>query len=139
MNKQKVVLVALRLSIGFMFLWAFVDKTFGLGFATVPAKAWIHGGSPTSGFLLNAAKGPFVNIFHSLASMPVVDWVFMAGLLFVGVTLILNRFVRWGCAAGALMLLFMYLALLWPENNPLLDEHIIYILALMLIGLKSEN
>ena len=40
-----------RISIGWIFLWAFLDKTFGWGFATPAGKAWISGGSPTTGFL----------------------------------------------------------------------------------------
>jgi thiosulfate dehydrogenase [quinone] large subunit len=30
---------SLRLLTGFVFLWAFLDKTFGLGYATPPARA----------------------------------------------------------------------------------------------------
>ena len=44
-------LAVLRIAMGFLFLWAFLDKTFGLHYATPSAKAWIHGGSPTKGFL----------------------------------------------------------------------------------------
>jgi thiosulfate dehydrogenase [quinone] large subunit len=139
MSKQKIVMTALRLVMGFIFLWTFLDKVFGLGLSTVSNKAWINGGSPTSGFLSAAVKGPFVDFFHSLAGVAVVDWVFMAGLLFVGLTLIFNKFVKWGAVAGSLMLLLMYLALLFPENNPIIDEHIVYILVLILIFFKSES
>lgn len=139
MNKQRTVFIALRLSMGFVFLWAFLDKTFGLGFATSPEKSWINGGSPTSGFLSFAVRGPFAEIFNSLANVPAVDWLFMLGLLFVGLTLIFNKYVKWGCLAGSLMLLLMYLALLMPENNPIIDDHIIYILVLALIAIKNEK
>lgn len=139
MNKQKIVTVLLRLVMSFIFLWSFFDKVFGLGFSTTPAQAWIHGGSPTSGFLSFATKGPFVNIFHSLAGIVVVDWLFMLGLLFVGLTLLFNKYVKLGCLAGSLMLLFMYLALLFPANNPIIDEHIVYILVLGLLAFKSEE
>jgi thiosulfate dehydrogenase [quinone] large subunit len=124
---------------GFIFLWAFLDKAFGLGFSTTSAKAWIHGGSPTYGFLSFGVKGPFASFFHSIASMPMTDWLFMAGLLFIGLTLVFNKYVKWGCVAGCLLLAMMYLALLFPENNPIIDEHIVYILVLMLIGLKNNN
>lgn len=139
MSKQKIIFNALRLSMGFIFLWAFLDKTFGLGFATVDEKAWIHGGSPTTGFLSFGVKGPFAEIFHSLAGLAVVDWLFMAGLLFVGLTLIFSKYVKLGCYAGSLMLFLMYLALLFPENNPIIDDHIVYILVLLLIAFKTEQ
>jgi thiosulfate dehydrogenase [quinone] large subunit len=51
-------LAVFRVVLGFEFLWAFLDKTFGLGYATPSARAWINGGSPTKGFLSNVAVGP---------------------------------------------------------------------------------
>ena len=139
MNLQKIVFVGLRLAMGFTFLWAFFDKLFGLGFATTTAKAWINGGSPTYGFLTMATKGPFVEFFKSLAGSPIVDWLFMIGLLAVGLTLIFNRLIKWGALAGGLMMLLMYLAALPPANNPVIDDHIIYILVLAVIGLRNRT
>ena len=43
-----------RILVGFVFLWAFVDKTFGLGVATKAKDAWINGVSPTTGFYSTA-------------------------------------------------------------------------------------
>ena len=60
------MLAALRVVLGFYFLWAFVDKLFGFGFHTAPEKAWINGGSPTAGFL-SGVKGPFAGPFHAIA------------------------------------------------------------------------
>jgi|SRR3989338_7985685 len=139
MNIQKNLNVLLRLSMGFIFLWAFIDKTFGLGFATTADKAWISGGSPTFGFLSFGVKGPFANLFHSLAGVGIVDWLFMLGLLFIGLALIFNKFVKWAAFAGVIMMLLMYLALLLPANNPIIDDHIIYALVLMLMGLKAQD
>ena len=50
-------LAVLRIMFGFYFLWAFLDKTFGLGFSTPAERAWINGGSPTRGFL-SGVEGP---------------------------------------------------------------------------------
>lgn len=139
MKKQKIVYIVLRFVMSFIFLWAFFDKVFGLGFGTAANKAWIHGGSPTAGFLIGAVKGPFADIFHALAGIAVVDWLFMLGILFVGLTLAFNKFVKWGCAAGCVILFFMYLSLLFPVTNPIIDEHIVYILVLLLLAFKSEE
>lgn len=125
MNK---IISLIRICLGFIFLWAFADKLFGLGFATTSAKAWINGGSPTFGFLSFATKGPFASFFQTLAGSNIVDVLFMAGLLFVGLTMLFNRFVKLGSIAGLLMMVFMYLAVLPPENNPVIDDHIIYAL-----------
>jgi thiosulfate dehydrogenase [quinone] large subunit len=138
MKKVNITMLLLRLSMGFIFLWAFLDKTFGLGFATSTEKAWMNGGSPTFGFLTNAVKGPFAEFFQSLAGSMIVDWMFMLGLLFVGVTLIFNKYVKWGCIAGGIMLMLMYFALLFPENNPIIDDHIVYTLVLALIAFRNR-
>ena len=130
----------LRICLGIIFLWAFVDKLIGLGYATCNTeegiqvlceKAWISGGSPTYGFLKFAAKGPFALYFQSLAGNPLVDSLFMLGLLGVGLALILGVFTRIASVSGALMLFLMWLAVLPPENNPFLDDHIIYLILMI--------
>ena len=95
-------LVGLRLALGFEFFWAFLDKTFGLGYSTASKDAWIHGGSPTKGFLSGANVGPFQAIFRSLAGVPGIDWLFMMGLLGIGVALILGVAVRPAAFAAVL-------------------------------------
>lgn len=136
---EKIVLLKLRLVMAFIFLWAFFDKLFGLGFATPSDKAWIHGGSPTTGFLSAGVKGPFADMFHSLAGVVIIDWLFMIGLLFIGLTLLLNRYVLWGSLAGMLMMFLMWLALLLPANNPIIDEHIVYLLVFLLFAVKNKT
>lgn len=130
--------ILLRALMGFVFLWAFLDKTFGLGFDTAQSNAWVSGGSPTSGFLANATQGPLASFFQSLAGNPLIDWIFMVGLLFVGLTLLVNRFTRFGGLAGMVMTLLMYLALLWPSNNPFITYQLIYAVVLGYIGLRGD-
>ncbi|MBX4181693.1 hypothetical protein KW807_02405 [Candidatus Parcubacteria bacterium] len=139
MNMEKIAFVKLRFVMAFIFLWAFIDKTFGLGFATKSENAWIHGGSPTSGFLSVATKGPFASIFKTLSGVAIVDWLFMLGLLFVGLTLLLNKFVMWGAIAGIVLMVLMWLSLLFPENNPIIDEHIVYALVLFILAKRLER
>ncbi len=139
MNIQKLILLKLRFVMAFIFLWAFIDKLFGLGFATTAEKSWLNGGSPTTGFLSGGVQGPFAEVFHGLAGVAVVDWLFMLGLLFIGLTLLFNKYVYWGALAGIVMMLLMWLALLFPVNNPLVDDHIVYALVLALLAIKSKR
>ena len=140
----RIGLFGLRLAIGFEFLWAFLDKTFGLGYHTANAKAWIHGGSPTSGFLSGVNVGPLQGTFHSLAGVTAVDWLFMLGLLGVGVALILGVALRPAAISGCTMLAMMYVAS-WPfakvagglptaSTNPIVDDHVVSFMALIAIG-----
>jgi len=136
---KKIIWLKLRLVMGLIFLWAFVDKLFGLGFATKSENSWLNGGSPTSGYLTNAVHGPLAEFFKSLAGIVVVDWLFMVGLLFVGITLLVNRFVIWGAIAGSAMLFLMWISAFPPANNPILDDHVVYILVLAALAYKSKE
>lgn len=118
---------------GWIFLWPFFDKVFGLGFATAPDQAWILGNSPTYGFLKFASQGPLGSFYQSLAGNVFVDWLFMVGLLLIGLSLILGIGVKVAAYSGSLLLFIMWSAVLPPEHNPFLDDHIIYII--ILIGL----
>ena len=139
----------LRIAFGFTFLWAFFDKLFALGYATGvdPAghtdrfgdAAWIHGGSPTEGFLKFGADGPFDSFYHSIAGAAWADWLFMLGLLGVGVTMTLGAGMRLGAAAGALMYVLMWSVVLPPANNPLIDEHILGAITLVTLALLNAG
>jgi len=132
---MKFVWVALRLTMGWTFFWAFIDKLFGLGFATEPASAWVAGGSPTLGYLKFATAGPFAPLFQAIAGNVFVDWLFMLGLGLIGLALLLGMGVQIAGWSGALMMAFMWLSNLPPANNPIVDDHIIYIF--VLIGLAT--
>lgn len=121
-----------RLGMGWIFLWPFLDKMFGLGHETESANAWISGGNPTEGFL-SGSVGPFSGIYLDIAGAGWVNWLFMVGLIGIAAALLLGICMRLACAAGALLLVLMWSASLPPENDVFLDDHII--LALLLIGL----
>ena len=139
-------LAVLRIAIGLIFLWAFVDKLFGLGYATPAAKSWLNGGSPTKGFLGNVAVGPFQSMFHAWAGAAWADWLFMLGLLGIGVAVTLGVALRLSAVAGTIMLLMMGAAE-WPpaattaagkpsgSSNPLIDYHVVFALVLIVVAL----
>ncbi len=143
-------LAALRLAVGFVFLWAFLDKLFGLGYATPSKGAWIHGGSPTRGFLSHVQVGPMRTMFQSWAGAGWADTLFMLGLLGVGVALTLGVGLRLSAVAGSALLLLMWAAE-WPmaqhtvtgapsgSVNPFLDYHLIYALALVTVAVGAAG
>jgi thiosulfate dehydrogenase (quinone) large subunit len=141
------VMALLRVALGWVFLWAFLDKTFGLGYGTPSGDAaWINGGSPTEGFLSAVTVGPFEDQFQDLAGQGWADWLFMIGLLGVGVALILGIGLRAAAVAGTVMMAFMWAAE-WPpdktsstgdpviSSNPVVDDHVIYALVLIVLAL----
>lgn len=130
----KVTAAMLRLSLGWIFLWAFLDKTFGLGHETAHGDAWIRGGSPTNGFLAFAASGPFEGFYHDIAGAAWADWLFMIGLLGIGVALVLGITMRLAAVAGSLLLVLMWTVVLPPANNLFMDDHLIYAMVLVLLA-----
>lgn len=133
------VLGIARLAMGWVFLWPFLDKTFGLGHETESANAWIHGGSPTAGFLGNATSGPFSGMYGSFAGHAWADWLFMLGLLGIGSALLLGVAGRIAAAAGVTLLVLMWSAVLPPENNPFLDDHLVYALLLVVLAMTHSG
>lgn len=148
-----------RILIGWIFLWAFLDKLIGLGFTTCRERidgaltntvnvmcdsAWLQGGAITKGYL-GSSSGPFADFFIALGDHRWTDWVFMIGLLGIGLALILGIGTKIGAWSGMAMLLMMYVTHAWPFSagltNPFIDSHIIYgvaALAIVLVELKYQ-
>jgi len=131
------MLALTRISLGFIFLWAFLDKTFGLKYSTgaavaegEPTLSWIAGGTPSQGYLVFGTAGPLKDTFANIAG-PASDWLFMIALLGIGLALMLGIGIRIAAVSATILLVLMWLAT-WTfaegSNNPLIDDHIIYAL-----------
>lgn len=143
-------LAVVRIATGLLFGWAFLDKLFGLGYATATDKAWLNGGSPTKGFLGNLDHGPFASMFHSWAGTWWADTLFMLGLAGVAFALLLGIGLRVAAVAGTLMMALMWVAE-WPparftdageptmSTNPLIDYHVIYALVLITLAVAAAG
>ena len=134
----RYILAGLRLSLGWVFLWAFMDKLWGLGHETPAAKAWIDGGNPTKGFL-SGSEGPFASFYHNIAGAGLTNWLFMLALLGIGVALILGIGMRIAAVAGVVLLIMMWSAVLPPENNVFMDDHIIYAGLVVVLALTAAG
>ncbi|MDQ0596242.1 thiosulfate dehydrogenase [quinone] large subunit [Streptomyces canus] len=144
------VFPGLRIVTGFVFLWAFLDKTFGWGYATASGKGWADGGSPTKGFLSGVAAGPMESTFHSWAGAGWVNWLFMLGLLGVGLALVSGIALRLAAVAGTALMAFMWIAE-WPpakhlsdgspsmSSNPLIDYHVVYAVVLIALAVAGAG
>ncbi|HSH00870.1 MAG TPA: hypothetical protein VLL52_00030 [Anaerolineae bacterium] len=124
----------LRILLGFIFLWAAVDKIFGLGFDTAVGEGWLAGNSPTFGFLNFGTRGPFAGIMKAMAGNVVVDILFIVGQIGIGVALLLGVGLTIAGYAGALQMALIYLAAIPPVYNPIVDQHIVYIVLLVAIA-----
>jgi thiosulfate dehydrogenase (quinone) large subunit len=127
-----------RLSLGWVFLWPFLDKMFGLGHETPAAKAWINGGSPTKGFL-SGAVGPFGGFYQSFAGATWANWGFMLGLICIAVALLLGVGMRIACIGGAVLTVLMWSASLPPSDDVFMDNHIVYALVLLILAVVGAG
>ncbi len=128
----------IRLGLGWIFLWAFIDKVFGFGFATLAGQGWIDGVSPTTEFLKFATAGPLRDLYSSLAGVAGVDWLFMIGLVAIGLSLLTGIGLKIAGWAGAVMMVLFWSAAIPPAHNPLVDEHIVYFFIFGVIAAQPE-
>ena len=134
----------LRIGFGLTFLWAFFDKLLALGFHTGYGQdgtldrfgdaAWINGGSPTEGFLKFGADGPFKGFYNSIGGTVWADTLFMLALLGIGLALTLGIGMRVAATAGFVLYLMMWTVALPPENHPVLDEHILGAISMVVLA-----
>jgi thiosulfate dehydrogenase [quinone] large subunit len=140
----------LRIGFGLTFLWAFLDKLLALGFSTgrnpetgtvdrFGDAAWVNGGNPTEGFLAFGADGPFKGFYNDIAGATWVNWLFMLGLLSIGVALTLGIGMRFAASAGALLYVMMWTVVLPPENNPVIDDHLLGAVTLIVLALAHAG
>jgi thiosulfate dehydrogenase [quinone] large subunit len=155
-SAARKALAVLRYGFGITFLWAFFDKLFALGFHTgwttnpetgaetldrFGDAAWINGGSPTEGFLMFGVPedNPFKDFFTSMAGAAWADWLFMLGLLGIGLALTLGIGMRIAAGAGALLYMLMYAAVLPLENNPVVDDHLLGAISVIVLALTLSG
>jgi len=139
----------LRIAFGLTFLWAFLDKLLALGWSTGRADddtvdrfgdaAWIHGGSPTEGFLKFGADGPLQSFYNNIAGAWWVDLLFMLALLGLGLALTFGFAMRIAAVGGAVLYLMMWSVVLPPATNPVIDDHILGALTLVVLGLLGAG
>lgn len=147
-SAPRKALAVLRIGYGLTFLWAFFDKLLALGFATgknaetgavdrFGPDAWINGGSPTFGFLKFGvpADNPFKSIFNSMAGTAWADWLFMLGLLGIGLALTFGVGIRVAAIGGGLLYLLMWAASLPLANNPVIDDHLLGLVVVVTLAL----
>ena len=106
---QQVGLIVLRTLVGWHFLYE--------GYYKAILPAWSRDGSRlgpwSSAGYLRAATGPFAGTFHRLAGaawLDKVDLLIVAGLVLVGLSLLLGLFTQAGCVGAILMLALFYLS-----------------------------
>jgi len=94
------LLTGLRILVGWHFLYEGIAKVMTPGWS---AKAYLLG-----------SRWIFSDLFHQMAASPdlmsVVDFLNIWGLILIGISLFVGLLVRWSSIAGAVLLLFYFVA-----------------------------
>ncbi len=118
------VVLGLRLTMGWIFVWAGFDK--------------LIRGFSAEGFLLHATKGPLAGTFQSVAdngaALATIEQLVIWGEILIGIALIFGVLTRFAAFWGATMMLLFYLAQLPPAHNPFMEYYLIYVLVLGALG-----
>ena len=97
---SKYLLTGLRIVVGWHFMYE--------GIAKLATSGW------TAKTYLMGSKWMFADVFHSMAEsagiMQAVDFLNIWGLILIGFALFIGLFVRWASMAGAMLLLFYFVA-----------------------------
>lgn len=119
----KIALLLLRIAIGWIMFYSGITKILNPDWSSI-------------GYLENAKT--FEGLYAWLAQtniLPIINFVNEWALLLLGVSLILGIFVRLSSLLGTVLMLLYYLpGLTFPYIEPhsfIIDEHIIYILVML--------
>lgn len=149
---RKLLAIA-RIIIGLFFLWPFLDKLVGLGFATPVGKGWFAGTAPAQGFI-SRIDNPLGAILKPIFGNPFGDFLFMFGLLGIGVAMIFGAGLRIAAWGGTFLVALMWLSelpfaqtamvngqLVRGATNPFLDDHWLEALILLVCayGLAGDT
>ncbi len=122
----KVSLFLLRVSLGWMFIYAGVTK--------IVNPAWTSAGYMKGAKTLSGLYGWLAG--SSL--LPAVDFLNEWGLTLVGIALLLGVFVRLASFGGAALMVLYYLPILdFPYPNAhafIVDEHVVYFFAFLTLA-----
>ncbi len=116
--------VGLRVVLGWSFFYS--------GLTKVMDPTWT-----ASGYLQHAVAdtNPFASLWPVMAGLPFIDVLVQWGLLLTGLGLMVGGLVRWNAFWASFMMLMFWASSLPLERAILVDNHIIYIAAL--VGLAT--
>lgn len=131
-NPERVVIFALRLALAWIFLFAASHQVLVPGWSV-------------AGFLNNTKT--FHGLFAPLTGpvvAPIVSFLVGYGHLLIGLSLLFGLMVRASATAGIVVMILYWMAhmdfpYISDKNSLLVDSHIVYVLVLLLLIVKSAG
>ena len=125
-NIQTIVLIVLRLVIGYHFLFEGMDKLLTPG--------W------TSAGFLSYSNWLFADVFHFLSEnsliLSTVDFINIWGQILIGLGLILGIFSTWAAYAGASLIFFYYVAIPpFVVGSSFIDKNLLELFCFLILAI----
>ncbi len=142
-NSRALGILAFRLTIGWVFLFAGIEKLF-LGEHAFSAAGFLQFG--TLGTAAGAADGAIVNPTHQLwvnlagnpAALDVINVLVPFGQVAIGAALILGLATRFAGVMGALMMAFIGVAA-WDFANGFVNYHVVLMLSSLVLAVIAAG
>jgi thiosulfate dehydrogenase [quinone] large subunit len=146
------VAALLRIGLGFLYLWAFLEQAFGIGYTNtttpagqLPTFGWHFSYDSSSGWITSgfthSPTAPFITSLHGpvgwvLQQFPTGfdDFMWMFAIGGLGVALLSGIFMRIAGWGGFLLNLIIWFSAFPPEGNPIVDgEHMAFAFSILLL------
>ena len=139
LRRLPISLGVLRIALGLVLTWAFLDKLFGFGMNTPSERSLLNGASATKGYL-SSREGWFSGAFQAVSGSWWIDTLFVLGLAGGGIALVFGFASRLATVAVLGVFGGIYLSQLPLKNNPVIDQHLFYcITAVALLATGSDR
>ncbi len=139
LRRLPISLGVLRIALGLVLTWAFLDKLFGFGLNTPSERSLLSGASATKGYL-SSREGWFSGAFQAVSGTWWIDALFVLGLAGGGIALVFGFASRLATVAVLGVFGGIYLSQLPLANNPFIDQHLFYcITAVALLATGSDR
>jgi thiosulfate dehydrogenase [quinone] large subunit len=139
-------IVILRIAIGWVFLFAGLEKFLALGGKPFSAAGFLQFATAGTWPGVTLAQGEYLNPTHpfwaSLGTnaglIGVINVLVVFGEIAIGTSLILGLFTRFAAAMGTLMMTFFFIAS-WDFANGIVNSDAIYAILLVCVGFMGAG
>ena len=140
------VLVVLRVAMGWVFLFAGIEKVLALGGKPFSAAGYLQfatagtwpGVTLEQGQYLNPTHPFWASLGQNAGLVGVINVLVVFGELAIGTALILGLFTRFAAAMGSLMVTFFFIAS-WDFANGIVNSDAIYVILTASLGIMGAG
>ena len=142
-RRHQLAVAVLRVAVGFIFLFAGLEKVIGgnlewsaagfLQFGTAGTLGWPFVTEAVEGTIYNPTNAFWVALADNDFAMSVINILVPWGQIGIGIGLMLGLLTRFSAAMGALMMVLFFFAA-WDIEFGIVNQHLTYALVTFVLG-----